>query len=137
MGWGGPSVTMAESPFHTCSLEAAARPALLWLPLEAAGLEDLPLACKASCKCEHESVSSQSCPTLRSPTGGSPSDSSVHGILHWTVPYPGDLQCRRPRFNPWVRKMPGRRKWQPTPGEFHGQRSLVGYSPRGQRVGHN
>ena len=23
------------------------------------------------------------------------------------------------------------------PGEFHGQRSLAGYSPRGRRVGHN
>ena len=22
------------------------------------------------------------------------------------------LQCRRPRFNPWVGKIPGRRKWQ-------------------------
>ena len=35
----------------------------------------------------------------------------------------------------WVKKIPGRRKWQPTPvflpGESHGQRSLVGYSPRG------
>ena len=34
-----------------------------------------------------------------------------------------------------------RRKWQPTsvflPGESYGQRSLVGYSPRGQRVGHD
>jgi len=34
-----------------------------------------------------------------------------------------------------------RRKWQPTPvflpGEFHGQRSLVGYSPWDHRVGHN
>ena len=32
-----------------------------------------------------------------------------------------------------VRKIPWRREWQPTPvflpGEFHGQRSLVGYSP--------
>ena len=40
---------------------------------------------------------------------------------------------RRPRFDPWVRKIPWRRKWLPTPvflpGEFHGQRSLVGYSP--------
>ena len=40
------------------------------------------------------------------------------------------LQCRRPRFDPWVRKIPWRREWQPTPvffpGEFHGQRSLVG-----------
>ena len=35
-----------------------------------------------------------------------------------------------------------RRKWQPTlvslPGKFHGQRSLVGYSPWGsQRVRHD
>ena len=45
------------------------------------------------------------------------------------------LQCSRPRFDPWVRKIPWRRAWQPTlvflPGEFHGQRSLVGYSPWG------
>ena len=37
--------------------------------------------------------------------------------------------------NPWVRKIPWRRKWQPTPvilpGEFHGQRSQAGYSPWG------
>ena len=49
------------------------------------------------------------------------------------------LQCRRPGFSPWVRKIPWRREWQPTlafwPGEFHGQRSLAGYSPWGsQRV---
>ena len=34
----------------------------------------------------------------------------------------------------WVRKIPWRRKWQPTPvffpGKFHRQRSLVGYRPR-------
>ena len=45
------------------------------------------------------------------------------------------LQCRRPRFGPWVGKIPCRREWQPTPvflpGESHGQRSLVGYSPLG------
>ena len=39
------------------------------------------------------------------------------------------------RFNPWVGKIHGRRKWQPTPvflpGKFHGQGSLVGYSPWG------
>ena len=32
----------------------------------------------------------------------------------------------------WVRKIPWSRKWLPTPaflpGEFHGQRSLLGYS---------
>ena len=43
-------------------------------------------------------------------------------------------QCRRHRFNPWVRKIPWSRKWQPTlvflPGKSHGQ-SLEGYSPWG------
>ena len=47
------------------------------------------------------------------------------------------LQCRRPRFNLWVGKMPWRRKWQPTPvllpGKFHGWRSLGGYSPWGRK----
>jgi len=47
-------------------------------------------------------------------------------------------QCRRHKrcgFDPWVRKIPWRRVWQPTPiflpGESHGQRSLRGYSPKG------
>ena len=39
---------------------------------------------------------------------------------------------RRHRFNSWVRKIPWRRKWQPTPvfllGKSHGQRSLAGYT---------
>ena len=47
------------------------------------------------------------------------------------------LQCGRPGFNPWVRQIPWRRKWQPTPvflpGESHGRRSLVGYSPWGRK----
>ena len=42
-------------------------------------------------------------------------------------------QCRRCRFDPWVRKIPWRREWLPTPvflpGEFHGQRTLVSCSP--------
>ena len=44
-------------------------------------------------------------------------------------------QCRRHkrcRFEPWVGKIPWRRKWQPAPiflpGKFHGQKSLAGYS---------
>ena len=48
------------------------------------------------------------------------------------------MQCRRPRFNPWVGKIPWRRKWQPAPvflpGKFHGQRGLAGYSSWNQRV---
>ena len=40
---------------------------------------------------------------------------------------------QKPRFDPWVKEIPYRREWQPTPvflpGEFHGQRRLVGCSP--------
>ena len=47
------------------------------------------------------------------------------------------LQCRRAGFDPWVGKIPWRRKWQPTPvflpGKSHGQRSLAGCSPWGRK----
>ena len=49
-------------------------------------------------------------------------------------------QCRRHkrhRFDPWVRKISWRKKWQHTPvllpGESHEQRSLTGYSPWGRK----
>ena len=46
-------------------------------------------------------------------------------------------QCRRCKFSPWVRKIPWRRRWQPTPvflpGNSHGWRSLAGYSPWGRK----
>ena len=49
-------------------------------------------------------------------------------------------QCRRLKrlmFDPWVGKIPWRRKWLPTPvflpRKFHGQRSLVDYSSRGHK----
>ena len=49
-------------------------------------------------------------------------------------------QCRRFRicmFDPWLSKIPWRRKWQPAPvflpGKFHEYRSLVGYSPWGHK----
>ena len=52
------------------------------------------------------------------------------------------LQCRRWRFDPWVRKILWRRKWQPSPvflpGKSCGQRSLGVYSPWGhKRLEHN
>ena len=44
-------------------------------------------------------------------------------------------QRRRLRFNPWVRKIPWRRKWQSTPGflpgQSHRQRLLAGHSTWG------
>ena len=51
-------------------------------------------------------------------------------------------QCRRRGFHLWVRKIPWRRKWKPTPvfltGEFHRQKSIMGQSPRSyKRVDHN
>ena len=61
-------------------------------------------------------------------------------LLLYLMGFPGSsvvkesaCQCRRCRYNPWIRKIPWRRAWQPTPvflpEEAHGQRSLVGYGP--------
>ena len=59
------------------------------------------------------------------------------GLPRWLSGKESTCQCRRRRFNPWVRKIPWRRKWQPTPvflpGKSHGQSSLAGYSPRGHK----
>ena len=61
---------------------------------------------------------------------------------YWTASLMAQRLKRLPsmpetRFNPWVGKIPWRRKWQSTPvflpGESHGQRRLVGHSPRGHR----
>ena len=57
-------------------------------------------------------------------------------LLWWLRQQRICLHSRRPRFESWVGKIPWRRAWQPTPvllpGESHGQRSLVGYSPGGR-----
>ena len=49
-------------------------------------------------------------------------------------------QCRRHKrhgLDPWVKKIPWKRKWQPAPVclslKPYGQRSLVGYSPQGHK----
>jgi len=61
----------------------------------------------------------------------------IIGLLWWLRWQRICLQCRRLGFNSWVRKIPWRREWLLTPvfltGEFHGQRSLVGYSPWGRK----
>ena len=58
-------------------------------------------------------------------------------LPRWPYGKESTCQCRRCSFNPWVGKIPWGRKWQPTPvflpGEFHGQKSLAGYSPWGRR----
>ena len=48
-----------------------------------------------------------------------------------------NLPAGDPRLDSWVGKIRWRREWLPTPvfwpGEFHGQRSLTGYSPWGNK----
>ena len=63
-----------------------------------------------------------------------------NGFPRWFCGRESACQCRRRKrhgFKPWVRKIPWRRKWQPTPvflpGKSHGQRSLVGYSLWGHK----
>ena len=58
----------------------------------------------------------------------------LQGLPRWFSGKESTCQGQRLRrcvFDPWVGKIPWRRKWQPTPvflpGEFHGQRSLVVY----------
>ena len=61
----------------------------------------------------------------------------VLGLPWWLNDEESACQCRRPRFSPWVGKIPWRRQWQLNPvflpGKSHGQRSLSGYSPWGRK----
>ena len=62
------------------------------------------------------------------------------GLPRWLGGKESTSPCRRHGFNPWVGKIPWRRKWQSSPvflpGESHGQRNLGGYSSGDRRVGH-
>ena len=108
---------------------------------------------------ESESEVAQSCPTLSDPMDYSSPGPSIHGIfqvrvLEWVTIAVSHSQtawgqilallliiggavgkesaCNAKRREMWVRKIPWRRKWQPTavflPGKIHGQRSMAGYS---------
>ena len=100
-------------------------------------------------KVKSESEVTQSCPTLHDLMDCSLPGSSIHGIFQARVLERGAIafstsqvvqwkkksvcHCRRHVFNPWVRMIPWRRKWQPTPvflfGESHAQEDyLMGYS---------
>ena len=65
----------------------------------------------------------------------------MFGLPSWLSGKGPTCQWRQCGFDPWVGKIPWRRKQQPTPvllpGKSHGQRSLVGYSPWGCRVRHD
>ena len=83
-------------------------------------------------------------------------DGNVSGKPIWAaLSYPGGFpggtsgkesacqsrRLKRHRFDPRAGKIPWSRKWHPTPvflpGEFHGQRSLAGYSPWGRKIRHD
>ena len=57
---------------------------------------------------------------------------SYPGLTQWLSSKESACKCRSHRFDPWVEKIPWRKKWQPTPvflpGQFHGQRNLADYS---------
>ena len=66
------------------------------------------------------------------------------GFFFWGGGFPGGSEVKASAWNvgdpgliPELGKIPWRRKWQPTlvllPGESHGGRSLVGYSPWGHK----
>ena len=61
----------------------------------------------------------------------------LSAITWWVSGKESTFQCRRHGLDPWVRKIPLRRKWQPSPvflpGKSHGQRNLAGYSPQGPK----
>ena len=64
----------------------------------------------------------------------------THGLPWWLSGKEPTSQCRRHGFNPWVRKIRWRRKWQPIPallpGKSHRQTSLVDYGAQhGIRAG--
>ena len=90
------------------------------------------------------------------------SAAAAHGLSHWgpwtlqsqctgccpmacgILGFPGGsdskesaCQCRRPRFDPWIGKIPWRKEWILTPvflpGGVHGQRSLTGYTQWGHK----
>ena len=61
----------------------------------------------------------------------------LQGLLWWLSGKEPACQYRRQGFDPWVQKIPWRRKWQPIlvflSGKCHGQRNLAGYNPWGSK----
>ena len=67
---------------------------------------------------------------------------NLQGSPGWLNCKVSACQCRRlrrHRFDPWIKKIPWRRKWQPTvflaeKSKSHGQRRLAGYSRWGRKA---
>ena len=58
-------------------------------------------------------------------------------MAHWVKNLPSVQEIQETQVQHWVRTIPWRRKWQPTPvflpGKSNGQRSLGGHSPKGPK----
>ena len=85
-------------------------------------------------------------PLFSRSTWGSENEQSIHTYIYiWLYQWPSGKEpvcnAEDPGSIPGLRRPHGEGKYQPTlvflPGEFHGQRSLVDYSPRDCRVGHD
>ena len=63
---------------------------------------------------------------------------SKSGLPQWLSGKESTCQCRGHRLDPWVRKIPWRRKWELIPvflpKKSHGQRNLAGYSQSGHKT---
>ena len=61
----------------------------------------------------------------------------IKGLLWWLSGKEPTCQHKRCSFDPWAKKIPWRKKWQPTPvfllWKSQGQRRLVAYGPWGHR----
>ena len=66
---------------------------------------------------------------------------ALNGLPCWLRAKESACQCRRPGFNPWVKKIPWRNKWQPTPvlspGESWTEEPGGLQSTGSERVGHD
>ena len=81
--------------------------------------------------------------TTAEPMLQSPETATVEALCHsyWDLPVAQPVKnlpaMQESRLDPWVWKIPWRRKLQPTPvflpGKFHEQKNLVGHSPWGLR----
>ena len=89
-------------------------------------------------KATHSSILVRRIPWPYSPWGQKELDTTERLSHWWLSSKEFACQCKRCRFNPLVKKIPCRRKWQPTSVfKSHGQRSLASYSSWScKRVGH-
>ena len=89
-------------------------------------------------KATHSSILVWRIPWPYSPWGRKELDTTERLSHWWLSSKEFACQCKRCRFNPLVKKIPCRRKWQPTlVFKSHGQRSLASYNSWScKRVGH-